>query len=384
MVEATRSQTHENIDQPRNASTTRQIKKNQTGRLTTAAMFISAVAHEIIGLPKIFFKMSLSIEHLDPDKHSRKEASATQPTERIETDSNIPIILFVHGFLGNSGHWLYHKKYLQSNQQGHEISKNMFTVDLGTPFHSIEEYAAVVSKRIQEIKQATGRSDVILVSHSMGGLVSDAYQELFAKRDDVKIVDKITIGTPLSGTWTALLAALFSKAARQMLPSSSFSKKRAMKYVEKPTPSEAKKGIIKKTITLTQEKGNRVWVQKIYYNDRIERTRRIYGKDLSISEEQNKIYLKRLTLTSDPGKKETKTEQRERDKVLHIGSKGDLIVPSKSARHLSAMEEETISTVEEKELHKGGHLCQLTLPEAHKTISERILESINKKPLIQQ
>ena len=153
--------------------------------------------------------------------------------DTTKIDPTQPPILMIHGFLGRSSNMIYHRHSLVNRKPkpGSEEKKikNIFTVDLGTPFHSIEEYAKVVHTRVLEINKLTGRKDLIIVAHSMGGLVADAYKKLYATQDGITIIVRITMGTPLEGTPVAYLASLFSKAARQMKPSSDFIKYRTMK-----------------------------------------------------------------------------------------------------------------------------------------------------------
>lgn len=110
-------------------------------------------------------------------------------------DSEQTPILLVHGYLHNSSGWIYHR--YQYKQAGFT---NIFTVDLGHPLHSIEEYSKVVQKKIEEIQEKTGRNDVKLVGHSMGGVVSAHYALNHAQPDGIEVKDLITLGSPLMGT----------------------------------------------------------------------------------------------------------------------------------------------------------------------------------------
>lgn len=104
-------------------------------------------------------------------------------------------ILLVHGYCNDGTVWLYMRRYLAKEQLG-----PIYTIDLGHPFRSIRDYAKKVAAKVEEIRKETGRADVILIGHSMGGLVSAVYA-LSAEQGTV--TDVITIGSPLAGTHIA-------------------------------------------------------------------------------------------------------------------------------------------------------------------------------------
>lgn len=138
------------------------------------------------------------------EKYDRKEKG---------TVNDIPV-LFIHGFLGSSNNWIYFKRRLE--EVGHE---NIFTINLGNPLLSIKEYALKVREKVKEIQTLTGRNDIMLVCHSMGGLVAREF--LYHNPvDTVRVRKIITLGTPLAGTKIAKLASWISKAAKEMVPDS--------------------------------------------------------------------------------------------------------------------------------------------------------------------
>ena len=336
-----------------------------------AARLIHAIGLEILHLYKLG-PMSFSIQKMDP-------------ADPKELDSNSPPILFIHGFLGNSGHWLYHKKFLQGDGGKPEWSKNLFTVDLGAPYHSIEEYAFRVHERVVQIQQLTGKKEVVIAAHSMGGLVADAYKEMYAEQDGAVILDTITLGSPLSGTWIALLAALFSRCAQQMLPSSAFSRTRTMEHVEPLTEHDRNAGIIKKTIKCYTKDNERVWEEVCEYRGerkalsgktfRERHTcRRTYKSSGEIQEES--FYDHGTWIEPSPSRlKPRKWEKSPRTK--HFGSEYDIVVPSESAQHVKARQEILGESDKPVELKTGGHLSQLTRPEAHWALRDRIQETVS-------
>ncbi len=124
-------------------------------------------------------------------------------------------VLLVHGYLHNASAWIYAMFRLRSAG-----FRSIYTINLYHPFHSIDDYAAMVRARAEEIRRETGRDDLILVGHSMGGLVaSRAAMDLggsFATH-------VVTLGSPLKGTWKAYLG--LGENARQMRPNSEYTQK---------------------------------------------------------------------------------------------------------------------------------------------------------------
>ncbi len=120
-------------------------------------------------------------------------------------------ILLVHGYMNHSSVWRYLKKRLESFGLG-----PIYTISLGHPFKSIREYAEKVKVKAEEIAKETGRNDLILIGHSMGGLVSLWYAAKLAA--PATVTDVITIASPLNGTPIAHIG--LGQNAREMEPNS--------------------------------------------------------------------------------------------------------------------------------------------------------------------
>jgi triacylglycerol lipase len=123
-----------------------------------------------------------------------------------------PIIL-VHGYLNSSFVWFYHLSHLIKAGFG-----PIYTINLGNPFSSIEEYVEKLEKKVKNVLEETGAKSVVLIGHSMGGLVSSYFAVKKAKPGEVS--DVISLGTPYHGTTKAYLG--FGKCANQMRMGSSF------------------------------------------------------------------------------------------------------------------------------------------------------------------
>lgn len=125
-------------------------------------------------------------------------------------------ILLIHGYCNYSAVWVYHILRFLSEDLG-----PVYTVDLGYPFDSIENYAKKVEEKVKKIRSETQEKTVDLVCHSMGGLVASYYALNLAKDGEVGKV--ITMGTPFQGTKLARFG--MGECARQMRRDAEFNKK---------------------------------------------------------------------------------------------------------------------------------------------------------------
>jgi triacylglycerol esterase/lipase EstA (alpha/beta hydrolase family) len=119
------------------------------------------------------------------------------PSRKVVSGKGKPILL-VHGYVNSGSVWTFLKKRLEKAGFG-----PIYTINLGHPFRSIQEYARKVQTEAEAIAAETGRKDLILIGHSMGGLVSALYALSLSSPGTV--TDVITIGSPLAGTLMARL-----------------------------------------------------------------------------------------------------------------------------------------------------------------------------------
>lgn len=122
-----------------------------------------------------------------------------------------PPLLLIHGYCCNRGFWWWLKPRLEA--QGHSIA----TLTLEPLHGDIDSYAEQVARGIDRLCSATGASQVILVGHSMGGLVARAYLRRYG---EFRVVRLVTLGTPHRGSLLAHLG--IGRNARQMTPGSAW------------------------------------------------------------------------------------------------------------------------------------------------------------------
>jgi triacylglycerol esterase/lipase EstA (alpha/beta hydrolase family) len=102
-----------------------------------------------------------------------------------------PVIL-VHGVLVNDGVWFGFRRRLLRRGV-----RDVYTVNYGPPYGDIEHFAVQLAAKVDAVCAATGAQHVVLVCHSMGGLVARAYVRRFGAAHVERI---ITIGTPHHGS----------------------------------------------------------------------------------------------------------------------------------------------------------------------------------------
>jgi triacylglycerol lipase len=107
-----------------------------------------------------------------------------------------PIVL-IHGVLCNDGVWFALRRHLARAGIG-----PVYTLNYGPMFASAEHFASQLAARIAAVRAATGAERVVLVGHSLGGLVARAYLRRFGSAQVSRL---ITVGTPHQGSYFAWL-----------------------------------------------------------------------------------------------------------------------------------------------------------------------------------
>ncbi len=139
---------------------------------------------------------------LQPTEHFRRP---DEPEPGAQAEG--PIILLIHGYLCNGGFW--HPVVRRLRQHG---VRHVYTINLEPPFGSLNRFARLVAEYTAFLSESLGDAPVILVGHSMGGLVARA---AVRERDmGERVVQVITLGTPHHGSVHAAFG--FGQNAVQM------------------------------------------------------------------------------------------------------------------------------------------------------------------------
>ncbi|TCS39608.1 triacylglycerol esterase/lipase EstA (alpha/beta hydrolase family) [Paucimonas lemoignei] len=115
---------------------------------------------------------------------------ATQP-------KGIPVLL-IHGYGCNSGYWRSMSRALR------EAGITHHAVNLEPVFGDIDDFVPEVREAIETLCRKSGHQRIILLCHSMGGLVARAYLCAHGTSNIAKV---ITLGTPHHGTALAEFGA---------------------------------------------------------------------------------------------------------------------------------------------------------------------------------
>jgi triacylglycerol esterase/lipase EstA (alpha/beta hydrolase family) len=121
-------------------------------------------------------------------------------------------VLIVHGYVSNRGLFGPLVAALEAAGAG-----QVFTASFRGIFAPIDAVVAQLDAKVRAVLEATGRERIVLVCHSMGGLVARAYLAKHGARGVERVV---TIATPHNGTQLARLGP--GENARQMRPASDF------------------------------------------------------------------------------------------------------------------------------------------------------------------
>jgi triacylglycerol esterase/lipase EstA (alpha/beta hydrolase family) len=132
-------------------------------------------------------------------------------------------VLLLHGIGCNAGVWTRMRSYL-----ARAGIAPVYAMSYGPPFISIASTAQQVADKIAQIERDTGASQVVIVAHSMGGLVARSYIRAFGPSHVRRLV---TIGTPFAGSMHAWLMSGASLA--EMRPGSAY-----LAALAEPTPDE--------------------------------------------------------------------------------------------------------------------------------------------------
>lgn len=190
--------------------TTNQFQRT-TGMSSKSAVLEKAQAEEVPVFPTDAYHGPLS-QYVDP----MASVPPTLPTAAPPVLER-PVV-FVHGFTGDPHQFDPMTDWLSSggrNKDGGIVdpnkldqldgSANLFSIKFSRSFNGIEKNSEELKKTIEAICRATGKSEVDVVVHSLGGLNTRDY----LREMDEKVKRFVMIGTPNHGSQLANLELLF-------------------------------------------------------------------------------------------------------------------------------------------------------------------------------
>ncbi|KOG34091.1 lipase family alpha/beta hydrolase [Streptomyces resistomycificus] len=132
-------------------------------------------------------------------------------TPQLPTEAKPPVVL-LHGFIDNRSVFVLLRRSLAQHgrQQIESLNYSPLTCDIRTA-------AELLGRHIEEICERTGREQVDIVGHSLGGLIARYYVQRLG--GDLRVRTLVTLGTPHSGTNVVRLANAHP-IVRQMRPGS--------------------------------------------------------------------------------------------------------------------------------------------------------------------
>jgi len=125
--------------------------------------------------------------------------------------ADLPVLL-VHGIGCNAGVWWGMRRDLAARGIA-----PVYTMSYGPPLASIELFADQLAEKIAGIRAATGAGQIVIVTHSMGGLVARAYLRRYGGAHVRRL---ITLGAPHQGSRHAWM--MFGAPLAQMRPDNAF------------------------------------------------------------------------------------------------------------------------------------------------------------------
>lgn len=109
-----------------------------------------------------------------------------------------PPVILIHGLYHNAGAWVLYRYWLKGAG-----FKNIYTFDYNSWQSSFEDCLEGLVRRVQEVKALFPLQKVVLIGHSLGGVLSRACSNSEACGKDIQTV--VTLGSPHKGSKLAVL-----------------------------------------------------------------------------------------------------------------------------------------------------------------------------------
>ncbi|WP_172399654.1 alpha/beta fold hydrolase [Geothermobacter hydrogeniphilus] len=134
------------------------------------------------------------------------------PKEKPTVDGGKPPIILLHGLFHNRSCWWWLKWRLK--RAGY---RTIYSLHLSA-WHDIEVLTELIAKKVDRLRLQAGVEQVILIGHSMGGILARNYIQ--RRGGAARVAHCIQLGTPNGGSKLAPFAV--SPLARNLLPGSTF------------------------------------------------------------------------------------------------------------------------------------------------------------------
>ncbi|MFD7444807.1 lipase family alpha/beta hydrolase [Streptomyces sp. NPDC059909] len=180
-------------------------------RLSTVLLRATALELAILVGHLLLYPSGMASER--PDRPEGDASGTPIGTSMLPTQERAhPPVVLLHGFIDNRSVFVLLRRSLARNGWRHIESLNYspLTCDIRTA-------AELLGRHIEEICARTGRREVDIVGHSLGGLIARYYVQRLG--GDRRVRTLVTLGTPHSGTSVVPLASAHP-IVRQMRPGS--------------------------------------------------------------------------------------------------------------------------------------------------------------------
>jgi palmitoyl protein thioesterase len=177
-------------------------------RIPAVLMRAATLELAILAGHLLLYPAGLVPERREPDQAPAPGANPQLPAPGADR----PPAVLLHGFVDNRSVFVLLRRSLARHGWRHLecLNYSPLTCDIRTA-------AELLGRHIEEICARTGRSEVDIVGHSLGGLIARYYVQCLG--GDHRVRTLVTLGTPHSGTSVAPLASAHP-IVRQMRPGS--------------------------------------------------------------------------------------------------------------------------------------------------------------------
>jgi len=127
-----------------------------------------------------------------------------------EPSCSRPPVILIHGLYHNVSAWIFYQWLLK--RKGF---RNTYAFGYSSTSGSVDELLQKLDHRINELGRQLPSHRVILIGHSLGGLLARFYVQ--DKKNTEKVAAVVTLGSPHQGTKLAALG--MGKLARSLIPS---------------------------------------------------------------------------------------------------------------------------------------------------------------------